>query len=157
MTTKRKKVSTMAVQTKGPLAAARAYGTSEAVAAAVQAANPTAGATALAQARKHGLSEWAVLGIEAASATVPARMAAPVAAAGAAGTATVTFTAPADNGGLPITGYRVVSSTGKTQAVTSSPATITGLTAGATTFTVEAYNAVGYSTPSPASNSITVT
>ena len=71
--------------------------------------------------------------------------------------ATVSFTAPASNGGSAITGYTVTSSPGgKTATGTASPLTVTGLTNGtAYTFTVTATNAVGTSTASAASNSVT--
>jgi hypothetical protein len=71
--------------------------------------------------------------------------------------AVVTFTAPASDGGSPITGYRVTSSPGGITATgSSSPITITGLTNGTSyTFTVAAQNAVGYGAESSASNSVT--
>jgi chitodextrinase len=70
--------------------------------------------------------------------------------------ATVTFTAPASNGGSPITGYTVTSNPGGlTGTGSSSPITVTGLTNGtAYTFTVVATNISGNSSPSSASNSI---
>ena len=81
-------------------------------------------------------------------------------------TASVTFTAPASNGGSAITGYTVTSSPGGLTATgavsaltgTASPITITGLTNGtAYTFTVTATNAIGTGAASAASNSITPT
>jgi uncharacterized protein (TIGR02145 family) len=71
--------------------------------------------------------------------------------------ATVTFTAPASNGGSAITGYTVTSNPGNFTATgTASPITVTGLTNGtAYTFTVIATNANGNSLPSAASNSVT--
>ena len=72
--------------------------------------------------------------------------------------ATVTFTAPASNGGATITGYTATSSPGglTSSGCTSSPCTVTGLTNGtAYTFTVTATNSVGTSTASSASNSVT--
>ena len=71
--------------------------------------------------------------------------------------ATVTFTAPASNGGSAITGYTVTSSPGGfTGTGSASPITVTGLTNGtAYTFTVIATNANGNSLASSASNSIT--
>jgi uncharacterized repeat protein (TIGR03803 family) len=79
-----------------------------------------------------------------------------VAATAGNGAATVTFTAPASNGGSPITGYTVTSSPGgivKTGPV--SPITVTGLTNGTSyTFTVTATNMVGSGPASIASNSV---
>lgn len=71
--------------------------------------------------------------------------------------ATVTFTAPASDGGSPITGYRVTSSpSGITATGSASPITITGLTNGTSyTFTVAAQNLLGYGPESSASNSVT--
>jgi uncharacterized protein (TIGR02145 family) len=71
--------------------------------------------------------------------------------------ATVTFTAPASNGGSTITGYTVTSNPGNiTGTGSASPITVTGLTNGtAYTFTVTATNAIGNSSPSSASNSVT--
>jgi hypothetical protein len=70
--------------------------------------------------------------------------------------ASVSFTAPADNGSA-ITSYTVTSSPGSiTASGSSSPITITGLSTGTTyTFTVTATNAVGTSDASSPSNSIT--
>jgi uncharacterized protein (TIGR02145 family) len=70
--------------------------------------------------------------------------------------ATITFTAPASNGGSAITGYTVTSSPGsKTGTGTTSPITVTGLTNGTTyTFTVKATNINGNSAASSASNSV---
>ena len=71
--------------------------------------------------------------------------------------ASVTFTAPASNGGSTITGYTVTSNPGSiTGTGSSSPILVTGLTNGtAYTFTVTATNATGTSTPSSASNQVT--
>ena len=71
--------------------------------------------------------------------------------------ATVSFTAPASNGGSAITSYTATSSPGGvTGTGTASPITVTGLTNGTTyTFTVTATNSVGTSLPSSASNSVT--
>lgn len=89
-------------------------------------------------------------------ATVPG---APTSVSATAGNAqaTVTFTAPVDDGGATITGYRVTSSPGGITATgASSPITITGLTNGTSyTFTVAAQNSIGYGPESSASNSVT--
>ena len=74
--------------------------------------------------------------------------------------ATVTFTAPASNGGAVITSYTATSSpgglTGTLAGATAGTITISGLTAStAYTFTVTATNSEGTSTASSASNSIT--
>jgi hypothetical protein len=71
--------------------------------------------------------------------------------------ASVSFTAPASNGGSPITGYTVTSSPGGfTGTGTASPIAVTGLTNGtAYTFKVTATNAVGTGAASAASNSVT--
>src|SRR5664280_1423004 len=71
--------------------------------------------------------------------------------------ATITFTAPASNGGSAITGYTVTSTPGGFFATgPASPLTVTGLTNGiAYTFTVIATNANGNSPASAASNSVT--
>lgn len=76
------------------------------------------------------------------------------------GQATITFIAPASDGGSAITGYTVSSSPAggiDTNAGTTALShTVTGLTKGiAYTFTVIATNAVGASAPSPKSNKIT--
>jgi len=75
-------------------------------------------------------------------------------------TATLTFTAPAFNGGVTITSYTATSSPGGITSTLnqsgSGTFSITGLTAGTTyTFSVTATNAVGTSASSGASNSIT--
>lgn len=84
---------------------------------------------------------------------------APTIGTGTAGNAeaTVSFAAPASNGGSVITSYTVVSSPGGISASgASSPITVTGLTNGtAYTFTVNATNAVGTGAASAASNSVT--
>ncbi|HEX7368691.1 MAG TPA: autotransporter domain-containing protein [Rhodanobacteraceae bacterium] len=71
--------------------------------------------------------------------------------------ASISFTAPASNGGAAITQYTATSSpSGLTGACASSPCTVTGLTNGtAYTFTVTATNSVGTGAPSAASNSVT--
>ena len=73
--------------------------------------------------------------------------------------ATISFTAPANNGGSAITGYTVTSSPGGfTSTGTSSPITVIGLTNGtAYTFTVVATNVNGPGSESSASNSVTPT
>src|SRR5262249_17951275 len=71
--------------------------------------------------------------------------------------ATVSFTAPASNGGSPITSYTVTASPGGAAASGSaSPITVPGLNNGiAYTFTVTATNAVGTGPSSSPSNSVT--
>ena len=71
--------------------------------------------------------------------------------------ASVTFTAPAFDGGSPITSYTVTSSPGGiTASGSGSPLAVSGLTAGtAYTFTVRATNAIGTGAASAASNSVT--
>ncbi|CAN5354762.1 hypothetical protein BH11PSE11_BH11PSE11_22410 [soil metagenome] len=82
---------------------------------------------------------------------------------GASGTmqATVTFTAPALNGGFPVTGYTVTSNPAggvdSNAGTTGLSHVITGLTNGtAYTFTVIAANVYGPSAASAASNSVTL-
>ena len=72
------------------------------------------------------------------------------------GQATISFTAPASNGGAAISNYIATSSPGGlTASGVTSPLTITGLTNGTTyTFTVTAVNAVGVSALSAATNSV---
>ena len=88
--------------------------------------------------------------------TVPGAPADVTAAAGN-GEAVVSFAAPADNGGSPITGYTVTSSPGN--IITTGAAasiTVTGLTNWtAYTFTVQAVNAAGTGPASAASNAAT--
>ncbi len=90
--------------------------------------------------------------------TVPGKPAKPV-ALGGNGTAKVTWTAPASNGGSPITGYTVTSSpTAKTctGAATATSCTVAGLRNGATyTFTVRAKNVNGTGPTSTASTPVT--
>lgn len=71
--------------------------------------------------------------------------------------ATVSFTAPASNGGAAVTGYTVTSNPGGiTGTGAASPITVTGLTNGtAYTFTVTATNGAGTGSASAASNSVT--
>jgi len=89
---------------------------------------------------------------------------APTGVTGAAGNGSValSWTAPASNGGSPITGYRVTPSIGgtaQTPVTTGSAATsftVTGLTNGtAYTFTVAAINAAGTGPDSAASSAVT--
>jgi hypothetical protein len=82
----------------------------------------------------------------------------PPSATAGAGQATVTFSAPADDGGAAVTGYTVTASPGAIQvSATSSPATVTGLTPGATyTFTVAATNSQGTGPASAPSNAVTI-
>jgi hypothetical protein len=77
------------------------------------------------------------------------------------GTVSVSFDAPADNGGATISGYQVTATTGGTAAGSCTPeagatsCTVTGLTNGTTyTFTATATNAVG---TGAASDSVTAT
>jgi chitodextrinase len=77
-------------------------------------------------------------------------------------TASVSFSAPASNGGSPITSYTILSSPGSITATLSQAGggtfNVTGLTAGTSyTFTIKATNAVGDSSYSSASSSITTT
>jgi uncharacterized protein YhjY with autotransporter beta-barrel domain len=71
--------------------------------------------------------------------------------------ATVSFVAPASNGGATITGYTVTSNPGGiTGTGAASPIAVTGLTNGtAYTFTVTATNSAGTGSASAASNSVT--
>ncbi len=75
------------------------------------------------------------------------------------GSATLTFTAPANNGGSPISEYRIIASPGNfTVTGTSTSITVSGLTNGTKyTFTVEAKNAAGYGPLSSVSNEVTPT
>jgi len=91
-------------------------------------------------------------------ATAPGAPTGATASAGNA-SATVTWTAPASNGGAAITGYTVTSIPGGQTCVwTAGPLTcnVAGLTNGTPhTFTVTATNSVGTSVPSAPSNSVT--
>jgi trimeric autotransporter adhesin len=91
-------------------------------------------------------------------ATVPGAPTIGTATAGVA-SASVTFTPPGSNGGATITGYTATSTPDSvTGTGTSSPITVSGLTAGtAYTFTVHATNSAGNSAESAASNSVTPT
>lgn len=75
------------------------------------------------------------------------------------GLATVRFTAPARNGGSPITGYEVTVMPGNvTVKGSASPITVTGLSNGTSyTFSVKAINSVGKSKESANSNAVTPT
>jgi hypothetical protein len=70
--------------------------------------------------------------------------------------AKVTWTAPSNNGGAPITGYTVTSSGGQTCTTTGAlSCTVTGLSSFRSyTFTVTANNAAGVGPSSAASNSV---
>ncbi len=70
--------------------------------------------------------------------------------------ASIAFTAPANDGGSPITGYTATSSPGGlTGTCTASPCVVTGLTNGMSyTFTVTATSAVGTSTASVVSEAV---
>ena len=88
--------------------------------------------------------------------TVPG---APTGATAVAGNtqATVSFTAPVDNGGSTITGYTVTSSPGGiTNTCATSPCAVTGLTNGTSyTFTVHATNVSGNSVESSPTSTVT--
>ena len=72
------------------------------------------------------------------------------------GQATVSFTAPAANGGSAITSYAVTSSGGQTASGAASPIVVAGLTNGiAVTFTVRAVNAIGAGAASAPSAAVT--
>jgi hypothetical protein len=90
-------------------------------------------------------------------ATVPGAPQNPSASVTGATTVSVTFSAPASNGGSPITGYTVYGGgTDSNAGSTSLTHNITGLTQGSPyTFTVKATNAVGEGPASSASNSVT--
>jgi chitinase len=82
-----------------------------------------------------------------------------VTAVAGAGSATVSFTPPASDGGDPVTSYTVTASPGgATVSGASSPLTVTGLTAGTSyTFTVTATNPEGTSSASAPSNAVVPT
>jgi hypothetical protein len=89
-------------------------------------------------------------------ATVPGTPAIGTAVAGGS-KATISFTAPANDGGIPIKSYTVTSNPGSITATgAASPITVNGLTNGQPyTFTVVANNALGASAASAPSNSVT--
>jgi hypothetical protein len=79
-----------------------------------------------------------------------------VTATAGTGKATVSFNAPASDGGAPITDYLVTSNPGGITASGISPVTVAGLTNGtAYTFTVQALNSAGAGPASDPSNSVT--
>ncbi|MDP5275295.1 fibronectin type III domain-containing protein [Chengkuizengella axinellae] len=88
--------------------------------------------------------------------TVPLAPTNVTATAGVNGKATVSFTAPNDDGGSEITGYEVSASPGNIQVIgTESPVTITGLSNIQTyMFTVKAINSVGKGEASEESNAV---
>lgn len=95
-----------------------------------------------------------------ASATVPGAPTIGTATRASSTSVTVSFTAPASNGGATITSYTAVSSpsslTGTVSQSGSGSITVTGLTTGtAYTFVVYATNRIGNSTNSSSSNSVT--
>ncbi len=70
--------------------------------------------------------------------------------------ASVAFTAPVQNGGRPITSYKVTASTGQTATGPTTPINVLGLANGTlVTFTVQAINSVGTGNASAASNAVT--
>ena len=73
------------------------------------------------------------------------------------GSATVSFSAPASDGGAPVTSYTVTAApNGQVVSSTGSPIVFSGLTNGTTyTFTVQATNAAGTGVSSAISNSVT--
>jgi uncharacterized repeat protein (TIGR02543 family) len=71
--------------------------------------------------------------------------------------ATISWTAPSQNGGSAVTGYTATSSAGQSCQSSTTSCAISGLTAGtAYTFTVVATNAIGNSAASAASTSFTI-
>jgi RHS repeat-associated protein len=138
-------------------------GTNDARVYVYDAAQPVAGASGAVTATVSGSATFAVAMLLAlrptAASTIPG---APTAVSATAGNAqaSVTWTAPASNGGSPITGYTVTAAPGGATASTTgaTSATVTGLTNGtAYTFTVHATNAVGNSAESAPSTAVTPT
>ena len=130
---------------------------------------PSSGATPNATVGTGLSTVWlmATVALKAATASGPTAPAAPtgVSATAGNGSATVSWSAPA-NGGSPITSYTITPYIGTTAqtstTITGSPpstsTTITGLTNGtAYTFTVTATNSIGTGSPSSASTSVTPT
>jgi hypothetical protein len=104
-----------------------------------------------------GLASAASNSITPAAVTVPGAPTIGAATTAGEAQATVSFTAPASNGGSAILHYTATSSPGGfTGTGTASPITVTGLTNGTPyTFTVTATNAIGTGLASAASNSVT--
>jgi len=102
-----------------------------------------------------GLGGGAAVGVS--SATVPGAPTIGTATQASSTSVSVTFTAPASDGGSAITSYTATSSPGGLTATgAGSPLVVTGLTTGvAYTFTVTATNAIGTGAASAASNSVT--
>ena len=113
--------------------------------------SPTAGVLINAPAFNYSSPTFTV----AKAATVPGAPTGVSASAGD-GQATVSFSAPASNGGAAISSYRVTASPGGATATgSSSPITISGLSNGtAYTFTVAATNSAGTGAASSSSNSV---
>ena len=92
-------------------------------------------------------------------ATVPDTPTAVSASVTTAGAATVSFTAPSNNGGVPLTGFTVTSSPGGftcTAAANATSCVVSGLTNGtAYTFTVIATNEIGNSVATSATSAVT--
>ena len=92
-------------------------------------------------------------------ATVPGAPTITSASSSSSGSTTVNFSAPANNGGSAITGYTITSNPGGftcTAAANATSCAVTGLTDGvAYTFTAVATNAIGNSSSSGASSSVT--
>jgi hypothetical protein len=81
-----------------------------------------------------------------------------VQASATGGTVTVTWTAPSQDGGAPVTAYEVALSDGKTATTVTSglTATLTGITPGHFTATVRAQNSAGWSPWSAPSSEVVV-